>query len=147
MPGAKLQLKGARRLEQKLLSYGERVYDKHVGYAVRAGARPIIREARAAVSVKSGQLKKSMGSVLRKNKRSQTAYAVIGPRHGFRVSGEDGTHDPAKVAHLVEFGHGGSQPAPPHPFLRPAFEGGKEAARQAIIARLRKAVMQEARRG
>lgn len=28
----------------------------------------------------------------------------------------------APHAHLVEFGHGGPQPAPPHPFLRPAAD-------------------------
>lgn len=31
-------------------------------------------------------------------------------------------YDPAKIAHLVENGHGGPHPAPAYPFLRPAFE-------------------------
>jgi len=29
----------------------------------------------------------------------------------------------APHAHLVEYGHGGPNPAPPHPFFRPAIDG------------------------
>lgn len=36
------------------------------------------------------------------------------------IAGVDLKREPA--AHLVEFGHGGPHPAPPHPFLRPAID-------------------------
>lgn len=34
----------------------------------------------------------------------------------------------APHAHLVEFGHGGPAPAPPHPFVRPAFDAKADEA-------------------
>lgn len=34
----------------------------------------------------------------------------------------------APHASLVEFGHGGPHPAPPHPFLRPAYDAIRRAA-------------------
>lgn len=36
----------------------------------------------------------------------------------------------APHAHLVEFGHGGPHPAPPHPYLRPALDAVKLAAKE-----------------
>ena len=39
-------------------------------------------------------------------------------------SGEAG----AKYANPVEHGHGGPHPAPPHPFVRPAFDAKAEEA-------------------
>jgi len=38
----------------------------------------------------------------------------------------------APHAHLVEFGHGGPHPAPPHPFLRPAWDSIKDEIRRDI---------------
>lgn len=35
---------------------------------------------------------------------------------------------------FVEYGHGGPRPAPPHPFLRPAFNANKEGAYQSVAA-------------
>lgn len=40
----------------------------------------------------------------------------------------------APHAHLVEMGHGGPHPAPPHPFLRPAFDAMRSAA-EAVVGR------------
>ena len=34
----------------------------------------------------------------------------------------------AEYASPVEFGHGGPHPAPPHPFIRPAFDSGVDEA-------------------
>jgi HK97 gp10 family phage protein len=41
-------------------------------------------------------------------------------------------HVPGNVAHLVEFGHGGPHPAPPHPFMRPALDEKKSEALAAV---------------
>ena len=44
---------------------------------------------------------------------------------GYRVTvGVHRADGGAKYASPVEFGHGGPHPAPPHPFIRPAFAGG-----------------------
>ena len=46
----------------------------------------------------------------------------------------------APHAHLVEFGHGGPAPAPPHPFIRPAFDRQADNAFRIIREELGKAI-------
>jgi hypothetical protein len=46
-------------------------------------------------------------------------------RHGGRLVSVLGTEQPTKIAHNVEFGHGGPHPAPAHAFMLPAAEGEK----------------------
>ena len=46
-------------------------------------------------------------------------------------------------AYPVEFGHGGPHPAPAHPFLRPAFDEGKDEAYEQIKALLGDALHSE----
>lgn len=92
----------------------------------------------------TGQMLKSLGRKV-KSYPSGTVVGMVGPRTGFAIpirprerdstvkrkdgsvakKGETIMHDPAKIGHLVEFGHGGIHPAPPHPFARPAFEESK----------------------
>jgi HK97 gp10 family phage protein len=59
----------------------------------------------------TGNLKKSTYAVALPETTSQSAVAFAGIR-------------PRKAphAHLVEYGHGGPHPAPPHPFIRPAWD-------------------------
>jgi HK97 gp10 family phage protein len=77
-------------------------------------------------------------------------FAVKGrkPRSGFYadaaqvIYGDDAAEGPSVIAginlkraphaHLVEFGHGGPHPAPPHPFLRPAAIAARPLVRQII---------------
>jgi HK97 gp10 family phage protein len=42
---------------------------------------------------------------------------------------------PSRYAHVVEHGHGGKHPAPPHPFMRPTYDGRKAEATQAVADR------------
>jgi hypothetical protein len=100
----------------------------------------------AQMRERTGALEKSMGVRLTENRKRLTASAVIGPRQGFVIaydrrtgkvlSGKGKTfranrarfkivHDPSKIGHLVELGHGGPHPAPAYPFLRPAWDAGK----------------------
>ncbi len=75
----------------------------------------------------TGQLKRSLGATL----NSRTGEARVGIRRGFTlaIAGKGGSalhskgarlHVPTKIGHLVEFGHSGRHPAPPHPFMKPA---------------------------
>ena len=59
----------------------------------------------------TGNLKAAAYSVAlpEKTTSAAVAYAGIRPRK-------------APHAHLVEFGHAGPHPAPPHPFVRPAWD-------------------------
>lgn len=43
-------------------------------------------------------------------------------------------------AHLVEFGHGGPRPAPPHPFVRPAWDEIKDEIKNDIATDMGKAI-------
>ncbi len=46
----------------------------------------------------------------------------------------------APHAHLVEFGHGGPKPAPPHPFVRPAWDEMKDQVNANIARGLGKTI-------
>ncbi len=85
-------------------------------------------------------LKKSLITKIKAYARGAVA-AIIGPRSGTKVQvgtvrrkrlgatvGMPIFEDPARIAHLVEFGHGGPHPAPPRPFMRPAWDETKETA-------------------
>jgi Bacteriophage HK97-gp10, putative tail-component len=50
------------------------------------------------------------------------AKVGIGPREDVRLPHGAGVERPTKIAHDVEFGHGGPHPAPAYPFLIPAAE-------------------------
>lgn len=49
-------------------------------------------------------------------------------------------HKIAPHGHLVEFGHAGPHPAPPHPFMRPAVEANRANVRTIIAAGVAKIV-------
>ena len=117
-------------LLKNLQKLPEKVQKRVVNGAIRASAKPIIKEARRRVPVKTGNLKKSIGVTKGKTKGTIVTYH-ISPRKGGKYDGFYGK--------WIEFGHivrekGKSKKGkvighvPPHPFLRPAFEAkGKEA--------------------
>lgn len=107
--------------------------------AYREAAAEIRKKAKANAPKETGLLKKSIKSVVRTGKIG--VYAVIGPAYGFKQIVDDKPRDPAKYAHLVEFGTTHSQPKP---FLRPAYNA---VPSNAIIAgRLRTELAKEAKR-
>lgn len=83
--------------------------------AVGEAARPIVQSAKrhAESSKLTGALQASLASKVRKYKGDEVAVAVIGPdRSYYRGSGRlkkkddrRGAEQPARYAHLVEFGH------------------------------------------
>jgi len=120
--------------------------------AVETGAKPLVAAIKAGAKQRrrTGQLATSIGVKVSAT-RSGWLTARIGPRQGFKVATVQRSRgsgrrkarrtdalgserksyiDPVRYAHLVEFGHGGPHPAPPHPFMRPAFES---AAQHAMI--------------
>lgn len=112
--------------------------------ALEAGAVPIYEQMRANASsdprirtgtlynnITIGEVKSVDDDGVMMRKKSIT----IGARYG---------KGKANHAHLVEFGHAGptpdSDPTPPHPFVRPAFDAKKEEAYSIIRDTLTKAV-------
>jgi HK97 gp10 family phage protein len=77
----------------------------------------------------TGNLKKSTYATAYPPTTSSSAVAFAGIR-------------PRKAphAHLVEYGHGGPHPAPPHPFVRPAWDGVKEEVKNDIAMGLGKTI-------
>lgn len=77
----------------------------------------------------TGNLKKAVYATALPETMYQRAVAFAGIR-------------PRKAphAHLVEFGHGGPHPAPPHPFFRPAWDEIKESVKRNIQMGLGKTV-------
>lgn len=90
-----------------------------------------------------GVLKKAVGSTVKVG-RGGVIVGKVGVRRGFKVSGgivsrgpnkgKTIWHDPARIAHLVELGHGGPHPAPAHSFMRAGFDESKATASSAMIA-------------
>lgn len=107
--------------------------------AIRAGGRAI----RAAVIERApigptGNLKANIVAKLVVYKESETAALIIGGKYGRYGKGAH--------AHLVEFGHGGPAPAPPHPFMRPAFDESKSTALAKVEKSFRSGIKRETKK-
>lgn len=103
--------------------------DMDVDDALTAGAELIKEEMVRIAPVKSGKLKSAIKVGKARNGRNGRQVTVGIHRRDF--SGDE--YYPA----YVEYGHGGPRPAPPHPFIRPAFDLKKDEAwntvKQAVI--------------
>lgn len=69
--------------------------------ALVVALQPLIAEMRAQAPVDEGDLVTSIGFRLRRYRGGKTLYGVVGPRSGKFGTGKQ----PAKTAHLIEFGH------------------------------------------
>ena len=103
--------------------------DTNVDAALAEGAEVIAKEMRQLAPVKSGKLKSAIK--VGKARNGQNGRQVTVGVHRRDFSGDE--YYPA----YVEYGHGGPRPAPPHPFIRPAFDLKKDEAwnivKQAVI--------------
>ncbi len=165
--------------------------------AMKDACKPIVDDAKARIPIRTGALRKSMGVVVRTYPEAKKIVAIIGPQNlnliaartpkGKMSARKFGNGDdpkkrinPAKYAHLVEFGHrsvhgGGALPnygekvkgvwnsvnkgrtirhgtvsatsfVAPHPFLRPAFDAGKDKVLETMEFAFHKAVMRAVKR-
>lgn len=92
--------------------------------ALTAGAEIVLRAAQNLAPVRTGGLKKAL-RVGRRASTMDTSQVEVGAFYG-----------EAPHAHLVEGGHGGPRPAPPHPFLQPAVEMTEADVIDAIMEEL-----------
>lgn len=111
--------------------------------ALKAGAKPVFddmkRQASIDPKIRTGNLHKSIkigkvAKTTRKRDYKTMKRITIGSHKK-----EMGAYAPH--AHLVEFGHGGPAPAPPHPFVRPAFDRKEGEA----FAEMRRVLREEIR--
>lgn len=107
-------------LKKKLNRLPKRIRKNVLDGAVRAGARPIVEEARRRVPKRTRNLEKSIGVNKRRSKDPYVIIFSVSPRVGGKYNGYYGL--------FVERGHpivkGGKVVgyAPAKPFMRPAFD-------------------------
>ena len=96
---------------------------------LEAAAQPVLDQMISNASTdphpRSGKLRSALR--IKKASRRSNARVTIGVH-----TAEGG----AAYAQPVEFGHGGPHPAPPHPFVRPAFDARAEEAYELLKEQL-----------
>lgn len=124
-----IYLKGIDALERKCDSIIKKI-NKEEKKILLKQAR-VVRDKVKSKAPKgpTGNLKKACyATAYAANSNSQAlAFAGIRPRK-------------APHAHLVEYGHGGPHPAPPHPFFRPAWDEVRGSVTSAVEIDLKKTV-------
>lgn len=128
--------------------------------ALTKASKPVVAAAQAGVHEdRTGQLRRSLGAVTRSYRNA--IVVVMGPRRGFdtvvvsRFTGKAMRVDPAKYAHLVEFGTAAHwQPklnwmhpgARPKPFLRPAWDAKQSEAERILVEQIDAGIEKEVAR-
>ncbi|MEQ8344840.1 MAG: HK97 gp10 family phage protein [Sneathiellaceae bacterium] len=139
------QIDGAKAMEQLLQQLGPQVAARAGDQAVRAGAQPIVRAARAKVRKRSGNTAKAIGVKVLRRRRDDTRVAIVGVRD-LRFpdpARKNGVDRPALRAHLIERG---SSHSPGFPFMRPALDASAPQALEAMGRALGRAIEREALR-
>ena len=106
-----VKMEGLDELTKALEKLAKGLHPDDVEPILNQGAKIIAEAMRGKVPVKTGALKKSIKTKKLKRLGAQPAPSIAA------IDRKKAPH-----AHLVEFGHGGPQPAPPHPFFRPAVD-------------------------
>ena len=130
-----MRMEGADELRNDLSAMASALSDSGGSTAriLDEAAEPVLRQIRANASsnpaIRSGT---SLGSIGKKTgNRKGRARVTVGVHSS--TAG-------AYYAGFVEFGHGGPHPAPPHPFVRPAYDAAADEAyeqlKQNLIAAL-----------
>lgn len=134
-------LKGARELEATLLEIGPQIATRLGDRALRAGIRPIIRQAKRLVPRRSRGPKSLYRSIVAKKPRAQGgAFAATRTiLLGFKKPA-------SRRAHLVEFGftHVGGGHVAARPFIRPAMDSQAGAALRAMVEDMAKGILSQA---
>lgn len=120
-----LEIKGVDELTSDLQRMAAKAGGEAADRALKAGARVILTEMKTQAQidpkVRKGNLLKSLklGSIVTAMKEQRSKIGVKRIQLGAyeKEHGQIAPH-----AHLVEYGHGGPYPAPPHPFVRPSFD-------------------------
>ena len=128
-----IELDGFDEFRSELTQMAARAGDQATNRALRAGARPIFEDMRRQAQIdprmRTERLYRSLkigrvGKTSRKGDYKTMKRISIGAYE--RDQTEMGGYAPH--AHLVEYGHGGPRPAPPHPFVRPAYDRNVDEA-------------------
>jgi HK97 gp10 family phage protein len=124
-----VKVTGLREIETALKNLPKATSKNVVRRVMKARAQPMAETARRMAPVDDGDLQKSItvGTKLSRAQRSKHRKRTPGTVEMFVGAG------PNPQAHLQEFG---TQHSPPQPFMRPAWDTGKEAFLDGIKADL-----------
>ena len=108
-----LKFSGLAGIRDVLKKLPDETQKKVLRPAIGKAAKPLLSAAKARVPVRTGALRASLTSLVRRGKKDGLYYAAVGPSSdyflgGKRVRGNQskaGADKPANYAHLVEFGH------------------------------------------
>lgn len=143
MAAVQVRIRGAREVREFLQGLPEKIARRHVGAALRAGAKIIAERAAQLAPQETGTLSRSLVVRVTRSPRIRDVRATIG------------TSKEAWYAHLVEFGtaphrqprmrrtHPGTAA---RPFLRPAEEQSRAEVVRVAGEVLRRRLEAEARR-
>jgi HK97 gp10 family phage protein len=108
-------IEGAVEMERLLKELGPAVASRVGDLALKAGAAPIVEEAKRLVPVRSGKLRDSITAEVERKRNGDSERLVL---IGFK-------RPTSAIAHLVEFGtvHSAARP-----FMRPALDAKAEEA-------------------
>ena len=135
-----LEFKGGADLRNDIAQMAEALRTDGGGNAtadriLETAAQPVLEQMIQNASTdprpRSGKLRSSLR--IKKSSCKRGARVTVGVHRS-----EGG----APYAQPVEFGHGGSHPAPPHPFVRPAFDVRADEAYELLKEQLRNALDQ-----
>jgi len=111
--GIGIQTKGLKEFSKMLEKIPDRVEKKIVKRSLKKASKPMIKEARRNAPRDSGELKKSIGSVMLPNRKTppKVFMVFIGPRI-------KGKREGGYYSHILELG---TVKQKPQPYMKPAF--------------------------
>lgn len=134
MATKKSVIRGAADIAKVLKRLPEKMTEQVLVQALRAGGKPIVKEAKDLVPVRSGDLKKSI--VVRKATKKQRKGGAGLVAIGF-------TKPTSRRAHLIEYGTSTTRA---QPFMRPALDHKGDEAIAAIGTQLGKSIEKAAKK-
>ena len=154
MMADELRIQGLDEAIKTLKQLPDRIRKKHLGAAMRLGARIIVNDARKRVPVDTGFIKKNITQKSSSRRVGDRAYRVsVGVNNDIKKSGLQGTstknktgltgfaNAPSYYWRFLEFGTSKMQA---RPFIRPAGEENKGAVFAKVTSALRSSIAKDA---
>lgn len=108
--GVKVRMKvgdaALKALQEKLEAIDTKASRKGMRSGINQVTKEVLGEAKVNVPERSGRLKKTLGRKVKSYRQSKIIAGIVGPRKGMLVTIDGVRVDPAKYAHLVEYGRG-----------------------------------------
>lgn len=143
----KIDMRGVRDIQRTIERLAPELRKAAYKAVISAGARVVLREAKARAPKDTGILKRSLG--IKAKVYGSTPYAVIGPRFGVKgtpritAKGKKITPHPYFYSRLVE---NGTARTAAKPFMRPALDASRGKVHAEFRVGLEKYLHRTARR-